>query len=182
MSLPSALMKYGSLPTLIIALSSAQASVRQDGIECLLGVDSAKNRFVLLPGVGNGTFGAPVFYPVDQVPVAILAALMVSLVGFTGIAFHLGRLIETRFEQVRDRPYLATVAGIALIVSPVLLARGVGLIPGLGILSAILVVAGVVLEYIAWTAGLGAAVLSRFGRPQPVPAAPPAPPPALATQ
>jgi hypothetical protein len=52
----------------------AQASVRQDGIECLLGVDSAKNRFVLLPGVGNGTFGAPVFYPVDQVPVAILAA------------------------------------------------------------------------------------------------------------
>jgi len=116
------------------------------------------------------------------IPVAILAALMVSLVGFTGIAFHLGRLIETRFEQVRNRPYLATIAGIALIVSPVLLARVVGLIPGLGILSAILVVAGVVLEYIAWTAGLGAAVLSRFGRPQPVPAAPTAPPPALATQ
>ena len=116
------------------------------------------------------------------IPVAILAALIVSLVGFTGIAFHLGRLIETRFEQVRNRPYLATIAGIALIVSPVLLARVVGLIPGLGILSAILVVAGVVLEYIAWTAGLGAAVLSRFGRPQPVPAAPTAPPPALATQ
>ena len=115
------------------------------------------------------------------IPVAILAALIVSLIGFTGIAFHLGRLIETRFEQVRNRPYLTTVAGIALIVSPVLLARVVGLIPGLDIFSGILVAAGIALEYIAWTAGLGAAVLSRFGRPRPEPAAPPAPPPALAT-
>ncbi len=52
----------------------AQADVRQDDIESLLGVDSASSRFVLLPGVGNGTFGTPVFYPVDQVPVAIVAA------------------------------------------------------------------------------------------------------------
>ncbi len=52
----------------------AQASVRQDGNESLLGVDSVKNRFVLLPGFGNGTFGAPVFYPVDRVPVGIVAA------------------------------------------------------------------------------------------------------------
>ena len=51
----------------------AQASVRQDGIEALLGIDSASSRFVLLPGVGDGTFGTPVFYPVDQVPVAIVA-------------------------------------------------------------------------------------------------------------
>jgi hypothetical protein len=28
---------------------------------------------VLLPGVGNGTFGAPVFYPVDRVPMGIVA-------------------------------------------------------------------------------------------------------------
>jgi hypothetical protein len=52
----------------------AQASVRQDGNECLLGIDSSTNRFVLLPGAGNGTFGAPVFYPADRVPVGIVAA------------------------------------------------------------------------------------------------------------
>jgi len=52
----------------------AQASLRQDGIESLLGVDSASKRFMLLPGVGDGTFKAPVFYPVDRVPSAILAA------------------------------------------------------------------------------------------------------------
>lgn len=51
----------------------AEADVHQDGIESLLGVDSASMRFELLPGVGNGTFGMPVFYPVDQVPVAIVA-------------------------------------------------------------------------------------------------------------
>ena len=50
-----------------------QASVRQDGNECLLAIDSVSQRFVLLPGVGNGTFGAPVFFPVDRVPKAIVA-------------------------------------------------------------------------------------------------------------
>jgi hypothetical protein len=50
-----------------------QASVRQDGIECLIGIDSASQRFILLPGVGNGTFGAPVFFPVHRIPTAILA-------------------------------------------------------------------------------------------------------------
>jgi len=50
-----------------------QASVRQDGIECLIGIDSASTRFTLLPGVGNGTFGAPVFFPVHRVPTAIVA-------------------------------------------------------------------------------------------------------------
>lgn len=52
----------------------AQAPVRQDGIESLLGIDSASRHFVLLPGVGDVTFGTPVFYPTDQVPVAILTA------------------------------------------------------------------------------------------------------------
>ncbi len=50
-----------------------QASVRQDGIECLIGIDSASKRFTLLPGVGNGTFGAPVFFPVHRLPTAIVS-------------------------------------------------------------------------------------------------------------
>ena len=46
----------------------------QDGIECLLGIDSVSKRFTLLPGVGDGTFGASAFYPVGKIPTAILAA------------------------------------------------------------------------------------------------------------
>jgi len=51
----------------------AQGVLRQDGNASLIGIDSASKRFVLLPGLGNGTFGAPVFYPMDRVPTAIVA-------------------------------------------------------------------------------------------------------------
>ena len=46
----------------------AQASVRQDGVECLLGIDSISKRFVLLPGLGDGTFASPKFFSVDRIP------------------------------------------------------------------------------------------------------------------
>jgi hypothetical protein len=111
------------------------------------------------------------------VPVAIAAALVVCLVGFTGVAYHIGRLIETRFDQLRNRPYLATIAGITVIVSPLLLARLVGLIGGLGVIASLLLAIGILMEYLAWTTGLGAAALVRFGRPRPgVPALPGASP------
>jgi hypothetical protein len=41
----------------------------------------------------------------------------------------------------------------------------------LGVIVGILLAAGMVLEYVAWTAGLGAAALVRFAKP---PAQPPA--------
>jgi hypothetical protein len=106
------------------------------------------------------------------VPVAIVAGLIACLVGFTGVAYHVGRLVEARFDQIRNRPYLATNVGIAVIVAPLLLARIIGLVGGLGFIAGIFMVAGVVLEYVAWTTGLGAAALVRFGRPLPQPPAP----------
>jgi len=105
------------------------------------------------------------------IPVAIVAAMIVCLIGFTGVAYHIGRLVEQRFEQVRNRPYLATILGIVVIVSPLLLARMLGLI-GLGLFASLLVAVGFVLEYVAWTTGLGAAALVRFGRPIATPAPP----------
>ena len=99
------------------------------------------------------------------VPVAIVAGLVVSLVGFTGVAYHIGRTLEGRFDQLRERPYVSTLLGIVVIVSPLLLARVIGLIGGLGLVAGILLFAGIVVEYLAWTTGLGAAALVRFGRP-----------------
>lgn len=109
------------------------------------------------------------------VPVAIVAALIVCLVGFTGVAYHIGRLIEARFDTLRNRPYLTTIVGIIVIVSPLLLARIIGLVGGLGVIAGVLLATGILLEYLAWTTGLGAAALVRFGRPRP--AAPPLPGP-----
>jgi hypothetical protein len=112
------------------------------------------------------------------VPVAVVAFMVVCLVGLTGVAYHIGRLIEGRFEQVRNSPYLATILGIGVIVSPLLLARLIGFVGGLGAIAGVLMAAGFVLEYVAWTTGLGAAALAWFGRARSQPAAPLPPVPA----
>jgi nitrate reductase NapE component len=101
------------------------------------------------------------------IPVAIVAAMVVFLVGFTGVAYHIGRLLQGRVEELRTRPYAATFLGIAVILSPLLLARLIGFIGGLGFVAGSLVAIGIVVEYIAWTTGLGAAALARFSRPSP---------------
>ena len=65
-------------------------------------------------------------------PVAIVALLVVMLVGFTAVAYHIGRLLQDKVDALRTRAYAATFVGILLIVSPVLLARLVGLTGDLG--------------------------------------------------
>lgn len=105
------------------------------------------------------------------VPVAIVALLVVMLVGFTGVAYHIGRLLQDKVDALRTRPYAATVTGILLIVSPVLLARLVGLTGDLRFIVWPIAAVGFLLEYAVWTAGLGAATLARFNRPSQPPAA-----------
>jgi hypothetical protein len=111
------------------------------------------------------------------IPFAIIAALVVFLMGFTGVAFALGEMMRGRVEQLRGRPYLATVLGIVAILSPLLLARLLGLtgglIGGFGFVIGALVAVGLIAEYLAWTTGLGAAVLTRFSRPNAAPSAAP---------
>jgi hypothetical protein len=100
-------------------------------------------------------------------PVAIVALLVVMLVGFTAVAYHIGRLLQDKVDVLRTRPYAATFVGILLIVSPVLLARLVGLTGDLGFVIWPIAAVGFLLEYSVWTAGLGAAALVRFNRPTP---------------
>ena len=102
-------------------------------------------------------------------PVAVVALLVVMLVGFTAVAYHIGRLLQDKVDVLRSRPYAATFAGILLIVSPVLLARLVGLTGDLGFVVWPIAAVGFLLEYSVWTAGLGAAALARFNRPTPPP-------------
>lgn len=103
-------------------------------------------------------------------PVAVVALLVVMLVGFTAVAYHIGRLLQDKVDALRTRPYAATFVGILLIVSPVLLARLVGLTGDLGFIVWPIAAVGFLLEYAVWTAGLGAAALVRFNRPSQPPA------------
>jgi hypothetical protein len=119
------------------------------------------------------------------VPFAIVAAMVVFLLGFTGVAFALGKVLQARAEQLRGRPYLATFVGITTILTPLLLARLInltgGFVDGLGFIVGLLLLVGFVSEYMAWTFGLGAAVLAWFGRSRPVTSVPAIPSPTVST-
>jgi hypothetical protein len=99
-------------------------------------------------------------------PFGILGLLLVALVGFTAVANRVGTFVGGRLDWGGRGPYLATFAGIVLIVSPILLARLLSLV-GAGIfpVTFALRLTGTLLEYAAWTVGFGAVALAWFSRP-----------------
>lgn len=95
-------------------------------------------------------------------PFVFLGLLIVAVVGFTAVGNRLGTLLMARLGRPSDNPYTTTIAGIILVLSPLLLARVLGLVlPFTFGLSLI----GMLLEYVAWTVGFGAVALARFSRP-----------------
>jgi hypothetical protein len=112
------------------------------------------------------------------VPFVMLGFLLAVLVGFTGVVLRIGR-----WATGADRPPFVTLAvGVVLVAALGLLARTFGLIPApLWPITWFLGLIGFFAEYIAWTVGLGAALLTRFGTrgPRPVMPAPTDYPPPL---
>jgi hypothetical protein len=94
------------------------------------------------------------------VPFVILGLVVIALVGFTSVAYCVGRLFSAKVGWTSG-PYAATIAGVFLLASPLLLARCAGLVLpmtfGIGII-------GSIVEYLAWTVGFGAVALTRFSR------------------
>ncbi len=119
------------------------------------------------------------------VPFAIVALAIGMLVGFTAVARVLGSAAENRFGWQHDSPFVSVLIGVGIIMLVSFFASALG-VPGgpLGVFAVILGILGFVLQYAAWTVGLGALLLTRFGTrygwgeaPGPgTPAAPPAPP------
>jgi hypothetical protein len=107
------------------------------------------------------------------IPFLILGLAIVGLVGFTGVAHRLGRLLAVRLGRSAENPYATTIAGIVLLVSPVLIARLAGLANGfLFPITLGLGFVGLVAEYLAWTIGFGAVALAWFSRPRTPPVIP----------
>jgi hypothetical protein len=110
------------------------------------------------------------------IPFLVLGLGVVALVGFTSVGHHLGRLLGRRMGWAELSPYMATVAGILLIVSPLLLARLLGLAGGLLYpMTFGLRLIGAVVEYSAWTIGFGAVALTWYNRRQAAPTVPAVP-------
>ena len=98
-------------------------------------------------------------------PFALLAIGVVGLIGFTGVAHGVGGLAASRFGWQAQNPYTVTIAGVLILMLPILLSRLASL--GGGVLfpmTMALGIAGVVIEYLAWTIGFGAVALTRFRR------------------
>lgn len=99
------------------------------------------------------------------VPFAILAAVLLALVGFTAVAYDVGRLAVNRFGTAGQNPYVIAAIGMAVVLSPLLISRLAGLAGGfLWPVTWALLIIGLCAEYIAWTIGLGAIALVRFDR------------------
>lgn len=110
------------------------------------------------------------------IPVAILAAIAAMLLGFTALACHLGEWINDRLGLRIPSAVFATAVGFVIIVAPAFLARlaGVAATP-LSTAEFALLVVGATIEFAVWTMGLGATLMTGFGRfattPPPIPTA-----------
>ena len=108
-------------------------------------------------------------------PFAVLALAVLALVGFTAVAREVGQKVLGRvWADSGAGVFAVTMAGVLLIVSPVLLGRLVGMGGGpLWVVSTPLSIVGFFVEYLAWTIGFGAVLFMLFGRrsvlPPPLP-------------
>jgi hypothetical protein len=113
------------------------------------------------------------------VPFVILGFMGALLLGFTGAASGLARLVQRRFDWSRPGTFSMLVVGLVMVWGITVLGRLVALGGGpLAMMAALLVFTGFVIEFAVWTVGLGGALLTRFGRNGAVPVTvPPVPPP-----
>ena len=118
-------------------------------------------------------------------PLVVVAALVVLLLGFTGVV----QLVSRLFARGQRSDLVLFWVGLVLLMAPALFGDALDLIGGpFRFFAVILGVTGFLVEYLAWTAGSGAVILNWFGGdasaaagpppPIPPPASPPLPPPA----
>lgn len=99
------------------------------------------------------------------IPVAFLLGFVALILGYTALACRLGEWLEDRLGWRPHSAYLATAMGLTLIVTPTLAARLLGVAPEPLRMAAFgVLVAGVAAEFLVWTIGLGATLMTGFGR------------------
>jgi len=99
------------------------------------------------------------------VPFGLIAVGIALLMGFAGAACAVGRWIGQRAGSGMPGLLAPLVVGLAVVFALTLIAKFLGL-AGLpvGVILGALLAVGFLVEYVAWTVGLGGVLLSRFGR------------------
>ena len=115
------------------------------------------------------------------VPIAIVLFVFAFLLGFTALACRLGEWVEDRLGWQPGNAFVATAIGFVILLGPTVLARFFHVAPWAGPTGFALLVVAMTVEFVAWTMGLGAAIITGLGRwytvppPISVQPAPPAP-------
>ncbi len=92
------------------------------------------------------------------VPFGVLIVGLVLLVGFTGVAYHVGRFLNGRLGWTERGAYVTVMLGVLVIVAITVIARSAAVALG-GLAGMPLGALGYFIEYLAWTIGFGAAIL-----------------------
>jgi hypothetical protein len=99
------------------------------------------------------------------IPFAVLGLIALFVVGFTAVAYHVGRLVAGRLGTTPLNPYLTAMVGVLVVMSPVLLGRMLGIGGAILLPFALpVLLIGSLAEYVAWTIGFGAVALNKFDK------------------
>ena len=114
------------------------------------------------------------------IPFVILALVVAALFGYAGVALRVGRWLEGRFGWSLSSPYAALLLGVALIEIWKLVGETLDIFGGAAwVFAAMFIFTGVIVEYVAWSVGLGAILMNwvQGRRERRMPPPPPAGPP-----
>lgn len=114
------------------------------------------------------------------VPFAILGLVLLAFVGFTSVAYQLGRWLDRRFGWAPSSPYAQILIGLGAIYLFSLLGHLLQVVGGpLHLLGLLVISVGGAIKAAAGIVGFGAVILTRFGTlddPSAAAGGPPAPP------
>lgn len=126
--------------------------------------------FLLAASIGLAITIVGIPFVALLVPVAIAIAVFALVLGFTALSCRLGEWVEDRLGWQPGNAFLATAIGFFLIIGPTIAARLVGIGPdALRPVAFALLMVGLAVEFVAWTVGLGATLLTGLGRWHTVP-------------
>jgi hypothetical protein len=107
--------------------------------------------------------GIPLIFVIP--PLIVLALLVAFLFGFTGVGYAVGRWAGANFRWRMGSAVAALLVGMFAVWILTLAGRVVSLVGWpVWAVSATLLVVGFLVEYVVWTVGLGAALMTRLGR------------------
>jgi hypothetical protein len=99
------------------------------------------------------------------VPIAVALLVFAFVLGFTALACRIGEWLEDRLGWQPGNAFVATAIGFVALMTPTLLARVADVASStLTPLTWLLIAIGLTLEFVAWTIGLGASIITGLGR------------------